>query len=386
MGPLTGVRVLALEGFISGPYGSMLLADFGAEVIKVEPPRGDTYRSSAPVVENDRGRMSYNFLRVNRNKHSVVLDLTLPEDRDAFLTMVETADVVWENLRTGALDRLDLGWETLRARNPRLVLASISGYGRDVLQSPYAGRPAFDLVAQALSGLMTRVGEAGQPPLYLGVPVADQVAGVFAAFGVTLALREAERTGTGQRVDVSMLDSMVALNEQTIGYYGHFGQEPKRGSSPTSAPYAAYRAADGWFVIGIASDRIFRQFCAAIDHPDLADDPTLQTGILRANQEVDALRPAIEEWAATRTREEACRELNAAGVPAAPVQSTADLFTDPHVAAREMIVEIDDPVFGPLRVAGNPIKLSRHPHTPAEPAPQLGADQDSYAPPPRVRP
>ncbi|TCJ21966.1 CoA transferase [Microbacterium sp. PI-1] len=376
-GPLSGVRVLAIENFLSGPYGSMLLADFGADVIKVEPPEGDGYRRATPNYENDHGRMSYSFLRVNRNKQSVVLDLKSPEGKEAFLRLVDESDVVWENLRPGAMDRLGLGWTVLHERNPVLIYGTISGFGHgDVLpRGPYADLPAFDIVAQAMSGSMTRVGEEGQPPLYLGAPIADQLAGVMAAFGVVLALRTAEATGQGQHVDIAMYDVMVALNEQSVGHYSHFGVVPKRGLSPTSAPYGAFRAKDGWFAVGIASDWIWARFCAAIDRPDLVTAEGLRTGMERSSNQDAVLRPLIEEWASTRTAAEAAFHLTGAGVPAAPVQDISDLFTDPHVAAREMLTTLEDPVIGQLTVAGNPVKLGSHPHLPTRTAPQLGADQ-----------
>ncbi|HBS09516.1 MAG TPA: carnitine dehydratase [Microbacterium sp.] len=376
-GPLRGVRVLAIENFLSGPYGSMLLADFGAEVIKVEPPEGDGYRRATPNYETAEGRMSYSFLRINRNKHSVVLDLKSAEGKEAFLRLVDEADVVWENLRPGAMDRLGLGWSQLRERNPRLVYASISGFGHgDVLpRGPYADLPAFDIVAQAMSGMMTRVGEAGQPPLYLGAPVADQLAGVMAAFGVVLALRGVDATGEGQHVDIAMYDVMVALNEQSVGHYAHFGVIPERGLSPTSAPYGAFRAKDGWFAVGIASDWIWARFCVAIERPDLVAAEGLRTGMERSSNQDLVLRPLIEEWASALTPVEAASVLTAAGVPAAPVQDVADLFSDPQVAAREMLATLHDPVVGELKVAGNPVKLGGHPHIPTRTAPQLGADQ-----------
>jgi len=376
-GPLEGVRVLAIENFLSGPYGSMLLADFGAEVIKVEPPEGDGYRRATPNYETAEGRMSYSFLRVNRNKQSIVLDLKTPEGKDAFLRLVDEADVVWENLRPGAMDRLGLGWDALHERNPALIYATISGFGHgDVLpRGPYADLPAFDIVAQAMSGMMTRVGEEGQPPLYLGAPIADQLAGVMAAFGVVLALRTAEATGEGQHVDIAMYDVMVALNEQSIGHYSHFGVIPKRGLSPTSAPYGAFRAKDGWFAVGIASDWIWARFCTAIGRPELVTAEGLRTGMERSANQDAVLRPLIEAWASTRTASEAAFHLTDAGVPAAPVQDVADLFTDAHVAAREMLTTLDDPVVGKLTVAGNPVKLGAHPHVSARTAPQLGADQ-----------
>ena len=318
--PLSGVRVLAIENFLAGPYGSMLLADFGAEVIKVEPPSGDGYRHATPNYENDHGKMSYSFLRVNRNKRSVVIDLKTEHGREAFLRLVDEADVVWENLRPNAMVKLGLGWDVLRARNPKLVYATISGFGHgDVLPAgPYMEMPAFDIVAQAMSGMMTRVGEEGQIPLYLGAPLADQISGVMGAFGVSLALRAVEQTGEGQRVDIAMYDVMVSINEQSIGHYSHFGVVPKRGLSPTSAPYGAFRSKDGWVAIGIASDWIWARFCAAIGRPELVDQEGLRTGMQRSANQEAVLRPLIEDWASSLTSREVAELLSGAGVPAAP--------------------------------------------------------------------
>ena len=376
-GPLSGITVLAIENFLSGPYGSMMLADFGADVIKVEPPEGDGYRAATPNYHNRAGSMSYSFLRVNRNKRSVVLDLKSDEGRETFLELVENADVVWENLRPGAMDRLGLGWNELRARNPRLIYSTISGFGHgDVLpRGPYMDLPAFDIVAQAMSGAMLRVGEEGDPPMYLGSPIADQLAGMLAAFGVVLALRGVDTTGEGQHVDTAMYDAMVALNEQLIGHVSHFGELPRRGLSPTSAPYGAFRTKDGWVAIGIASDPIWRKFCVAIGEPDLATAPELSTGLSRASHQESILRPIIERWAAERTSHEVTVLLSDAGVPSGPVQDVAQLFDDPQVAVREMLIDIDDPVVGRLTVAGNPVKLGGSPHVPRRTAPQLGADQ-----------
>ena len=386
MRPLEGVRVLAVENFIAGPYGSMLLADHGAEVIKVEPPRGDTYRAAVPHYEKDGARMSYSFLRVNRNKRSIVLDLATSEGRDAFLELVDTADVVWENLRPGAFERLDLGWEVLRSRNPRIVYASLTGFGSDdVLPSPFRERLAFDIVAQALSGMMYRVGHEDQEPLHVGTPVADTVSAILAALGVSLALNARQQTGVGQRVDISLYDAMVALNEQSVGYYSHFGEVPPRGASPTSAPFSSFMAADGYLAIGIASDEIWRRFCTVIEAPDLAEDPTLAHGIDRVKHAETRLRPRIEKWTRQFPVEEAVRLLNVARVPAANVQNVDDLFDCPHVEARKMLVELDDPVAGRVRLAANPIKLSDSYITPNRTAPQLGADQDRYLPRERDR-
>lgn len=376
-GPLSGITVLAIENFLSGPYGSMILGDFGAEVVKVEPPEGDGYRVATPNYTSEDGAMSYAFLRVNRNKRSVVLDLKSSEGRETFLRLVEKADVVWENLRPGAMERLGLGWEVLRERNPRLVYATISGFGHgDVLPpGPYMHLPAFDIVAQAMSGAMLRVGEEGDPPMYLGSPIADQLAGMLAAFGVVLALRAVEISGEGQHVDTAMYDAMVAMNEQLIGHVSHFGQLPRRGLSPTSAPYGAFRTSDGWVAIGIASDAIWRKFCTAIGRDDLANAPDLATGLSRAANQETVLRPMIEEWASDKTAHDVTLVLSSAGVPAGPVQDVSQLFDDPQVAVREMLIDVEDPVVGTLTVAGNPIKISGSPRVPRRTAPQLGADQ-----------
>jgi formyl-CoA transferase len=379
--PLAGIRVLAVENYLAGPFGSMWLADHGAEVIKVEPPAGDVYRQQGPVVDTADGSMSYAFARLNRNKHSVVLSLRDPADQEAFLALADEADVVWENLRPGAFERLGLDWATLHARNPRLIYASVSGFGHDdVLASPYRRLPAFDIVAQAMSGLMLRCGEEGLPPLYLGAPHADHLSGIIAGYGVLLALHHRERTGEGQRVDISMYDVMTAFNEQALSYFALTGTEAPRGSSPTSAPSGVFQCKEGWFAVAVSSNDIWERFCDAIGARDLLADPELADGTGRSRHRETILRPRIEAWASSMTPQEAAARLNAANVPAAPVQTVRDLFACPHLAAREMIMTLTDPVFGELRVPGNPIKLGLWPRVPAGGIPQLGADQATYLP------
>lgn len=381
-GPLEGIRVIAVENYIAGPVGSMWLADYGAEVIKVEPPWGDVYRSAEPIDIDDEGRnMSYSFLRVNRNKHSVVLDLKQPADRESFLNLVDTADVVWENLRAGVFEKLGLGWDVLRERNPRLIYASITGFGSgDFMPSPFQNRPAFDIVAQALSGVMSRVGEPGMPPMFLGIPIADELGGILAGYGVLLALQARHLTGEGQRVDISLYDSMIAINEQSIGHYSRFKELPPRGKSGTAGPYGAFRCRDGWFVTGAASNDIWQRFCQVLDAPELASDARLENGVDRAALQESILRPYIEKWASDLSAEEVTSRLNEGGVPAAPVQNVADLFDCPHVEARKMIVAVDDPVSGTLYLAGDPVKLQSFPEPTYRAAPQLGADQERYGP------
>jgi formyl-CoA transferase len=379
MKPLEGLRILAAEQFLAGPYGSSLLADFGAEVIKVEPPWGDPYRTAKPVFETDKGSMSYQFARINRNKNSITLRLDQKADRDRFLELVKTADVVWENFRPGVFDKLGIGWDDLRAQNPQIIYASISGFGHtDLLPSPYAERPAFDIVAQAMSGMMMRPGYEGLPPLYLGVPMADTLAGIMAAFGVALAIHARDQTGEAQRVDISMVDVMVMLNEPNIAYYSYFGKEPPRGASATSAPYGAYQCKDGWFVLGVSSDALFAKFCDVIDAPELASNEALATGIGRAEHRETIIRPRLERWSMQLTGEEASKILNAVGIPASPVNGVSDLFEDPHVAARRMLLTVEDPIVGTFQVAGNPIKMSGTIGVEARPAPVLGRDQDRY--------
>lgn len=379
MKPLEGIRILAVDQYLAGPWGSSLLGDFGAEVIKVEAPWGDANRSAQPV-QGEGGEMSYAFGRVNRNKNSIVLKLNEPEDRDKFLKLAETADVVWENFRPGVFDRLGLGWETLHELNPGLIYASISGFGHtDLLESPLYDRVAFDIVAQALSGLMTRPGFEGLPPLYLGMPLADTLAGTWAAFGVVLALQARNiNGGLGQRVDIAMYDVMIALNEQAISYYSRFGKEPPRGASPTNAPYGVFECKDGWFVVGVPGNAMFNRFCEAIDAPDMLEDPRLATGVLRSEHRDSVLKPRITAWAADLTGAEASAILNAAGIPAARVQTVADLFKDPHVEARKMLITLEDPILGTFQVAGNPIKLGDLTEVAANPAPVLGRDQERY--------
>ncbi|MBI2321476.1 MAG: CoA transferase [Chloroflexi bacterium] len=373
--PLAGVRVLAIENFVAGPYGSMLLADFGAEVIKVEPPEtGDGYRHVGIIRERDGQHASSGFLRVNRNKRSVALNLQAPEGKDLFRRLARQADVVWENLRPGVMDRLGLGYRVLAEDNPRLVYASVSGFGHtDIYQSPYTQMPAFDSLAQAMSGIVYRPGREGDPPVFLGFALSDTYSGVLAAFGVVLALQTRAITGRGQHVDVSMYDALLTLNEHAITDYAA-GEPITRGGAPASAPFGLFRVADGYISIGVVGQPIWQRFCAAIERPDLLSDERLRDGADRSRRQEDVLRPIIEAWGATRTRAEAVALLSSAGVPAAPVQTVDDILACPHVRERRMLLRIDDPIFGALDVVGNPIKFSDVPEVTADTPPSLGAD------------
>jgi formyl-CoA transferase len=271
------------------------------------------------------------------------------------------------------LKKMGFGWEELHALNPRLIYATISGFGHtDVMPSPMAKEPAFDIIAQALSGIMWRPTKPGQPPTFLGIPLADEIAGIMASMGVLSALNMRHLTGEGTRVDISMYDSTVLLMESAITYWGHFKEEGGRGASSTAAPYDVFKANDGYFVLGVAGEPIWHRFCDAIGRKDLVERKDLASGRQRAAVLETVIRPLIEEWAADKTALEACDLFKAAGVPCAPVQNVQDLFTCPHVKARNMIVELDDPVIGTIATAGSPLKFSSVPEIENNPPPQLG--------------
>lgn len=372
--PLDGIRVLAVEHFMAGPYGSMLLADFGAEVIKIEPPgTGEAGRHVAPCIANERGMVSQTLVRLNRNKKSVALNLQEAQGQEIFRRLVGVSDVVWENLRPGTMDRLGLGYQTLRAIKPALIYASVSGFGHsDIYQSPYAQLPAFDIVAQGMSGLMLRAGKEGEPPAYLGFPLGDQYPSVLAAFGVVLALRWRDLTGEGRRVDISMYDALASLNELCIGLRNFTRQPSPRGTVGVSAPYDAFRVSDGYVVIAVVGEPIWERFCRTIGREDLLEDPNLERGMDRLERTEGLLRPIIEDWGRDKTRAQVVELLNAQAVPAAPVYDVDELLSCPHLRARNMLLAIDDPVAGRVVVAGNPIKMSGAPEPATEPSPQLG--------------
>jgi formyl-CoA transferase len=372
--PLSGVRVVGVEQYMSAPYCTMLLADAGAEVIKVEMPgRGDPRRAIPPYATDDEGRrVAGGFIGYNRNKKSLALNLRHPAGQDVFRDLVGASDVVVENLRPGAMDRLGLGYEALEEVNPGLVYAAVSGFGRlEGYRGPYSDRPAFDIVAEAMSGIMNLVGFEDKPPSWTIYGLADVYSGQVTAYGVMLALFQRERTGRGQFVDSAMLDNMLALNERMAVIYSFTGQEPERGQLRHIAPRGAYRCRDGYLALNVPDDGQWRRLCMAMGREDLAEDPRTADGTARGAH-ADLIRDAVEEWLADRTRAEAVALLEAHGVPSGPVYTAADVFEDPHVAARGMLVTVDDPVAGPRRYARSPLHLSAAPEIPAGPAPALG--------------
>jgi CoA:oxalate CoA-transferase len=378
-GPLSGITVLDLTRVLAGPYCTLLLSDLGARVIKVERPGGgDDARRIGPFVA---GRSAY-FESVNRGKESIALDLRDAADREVFERLLGRADVLVENFRPGALQRLGYGWEALHARFPRLVHAATSGFGQS---GPYAQRPAYDLVVQALGGLMSVTGQPGGPPTRVGTSIGDLAAGLFTALGVAAALLHRERTGEAIQVDVAMLDCQVALLENALARLLATGEVPGPlgARHPSITPFDAFRSADGYVVIAAGHDGLFASACEVLGRPDLRSDPRFATNELRTRNEA-ALKLEIERALASGSVETWLAKLAAAGIPCAPIQDLAQVLGDPQVAARNMIVEVaerGDPLRGVrgerrrLLTAGNPIKLSAFPDPPERPAaPELAED------------
>lgn len=369
MRPLDGLTVLDLTRVLSGPYCTMLLGDMGARVIKIERPgTGDDTRAWGPPFVG--GESSY-FLSINRNKESVALDFKHPDGRRVLETLIAKADVLVENFAPGTLDRLGLGYDTLATRYPRLVYASITGFGAT---GPRRDRPGYDAVVQAEGGLMSLTGPADGEPYRLGVAIADIVAGLFAVQGITLALLVRERTGRGQFVDVGMLDSVVSLLTYQAGIHFTTGGTPMRSGNrhPSIAPYDTYAASDGTLVLAIGNDGQWQTFCRLTGEAGLGADPRFATNAGRVRHECE-WRPRLASLVAGRTRQAWIDLLVPEGVPCASVRTLDEVLRDPQVAAREMIQEIDHPAAGALKLLGVPIKLSETPGAVRTPPPRLGA-------------
>ena len=371
--PLSGIRVIGLEQYMSGPYCTMLLADAGAEVIKIERPgTGDPRRAIPPFVEKDGLKKAGGYLSYNRNKKSLALNLRCDAGQEILRKLVKVSDVVVENLRPGATTKMGLDYSNLKAINPRLIYAAISGFGRLAgYQSDYSSRPAFDIVAEAMSGVMDLIGFEDKPPTYTLYGMADVYSGMIAAFGIMQALFMRERTGQGQMVDVSMLDNMLALNERMVTLYSVTGQEPKRGRLEHLWPRGAFQCRDGYVALNVPDDIVWQRLAQAVGRPDLADDPRSATGTSRAAN-AGFLQPVIESWMADKTRAEVVDALNAGGVPTGPIYTAKDVFADDHFRQRKMLVEVDDPEVGPSTFARTTPHLSAAPEIPTGPAPNLG--------------
>jgi crotonobetainyl-CoA:carnitine CoA-transferase CaiB-like acyl-CoA transferase len=365
--PLSGVRVLDLSRVLAGPFCSMILGDMGAEVIKIEEPgKGDDTRSWPPFLG---GEATY-FLAVNRNKQSLTLNLKAPEGRALLQRLVRRSDVVLENFRTGTMERLGLGYKTLAKLNPRLVYCAISGFGES---GPEASRAGYDLVVQAESGIMDITGFEDGPPVKVGTSIADLVAGMSAAHGITLALLARIRTRRGQKVEISMLDAMAALLTYQAGIYFGTGQRPSRRGNkhPSIVPYEVFKAADAYLTLGVANNSLWERCCAAMERPELAKDPRYATETSRLTNR-EALVPLLNEILGARPADEWMQRFEAVGVPAGRIRTVAEVCESLHLKARGMIVTLPHPKAGALRVLGVPVRLHATPGAAAAPPPLLG--------------
>ncbi len=372
-GPLSGFVVVDLTRVLSGPYCTMVLADLGARVIKVEHPgKGDDTRHWGPPF---LGAESAYFLSINRNKESVTLDFKPPEGRELLDRLLARADVFVENFRPGTIDRAGFGWEAVHQKFPRLVYASISGYGQT---GPRRDEAGYDAVMQAEGGLMSVTGDPDRPGYRLGVAITDMVSGLYCAQGITAALLARERFGKGQRVDIGMLDTTAALLTYQAANWFATSKVPQRQGNrhATIAPYETFTTTDGEIVIAVGNDGIWERFCAAVDLPELAADPRFKTNKDRM-ENYDAMRPPIDRAFRTRTSAEWIAILNAAGVANGEVRDIGQMLNDPQLAARNMVATLMHPTVGATRVIGAPIKLSENEASLRTPPPVLGQHTDA---------
>jgi CoA:oxalate CoA-transferase len=371
--PLEGIRVIGLEQYMSGPYCTMLLADAGAEVIKIERPgTGDPRRSIPPFAERDGKKKAAGYMAYNRNKKSLALNVQSAEGQEILRRLAAVSDVVVENLRPGAMEKIGLDYEGFRTINPRIVYAMISGFGRmPGFRSDYAGRPAFDIVAEAMSGVMDLIGFEDKPPTFTLYGLADVYSGMIAAYGVMQALFLRERTGEGQLVDVALLDNMLALNERMVALYSVTQEEPQRGKLEHLWPRGAFKCRDGYVALNVPDDIVWARLATAVGRPDLVEDPRSAHGTSGATN-AGFLQPIIEAWMADKTRQEVVDTLNAAGMPTGPVYTARDVFADPHFRTRGMLVDIEDPEVGRHTFARSTPHLASAPEIVRQAAPALG--------------
>jgi formyl-CoA transferase len=367
-GALEGIRVLDLTRVLAGPFSSMMLADMGADVVKIEAPgSGDDSRQFGPFVN---GESSY-FMNLNRNKKGITLNLKSPEGKEIFQEMVKQSDIVLENYRPGTMEKLGLGYEELAKINPRIIYGCVSGFGH---YGPYKDRAGYDIIGQAMGGLMSTTGWPDGEPTRTGTAMADVLAGLSITIGILAALRSRDITGRGQKVDVALVDSVVASLEIINQIYLVTGKNPQRiGNRYESVyPYDSFRASDGSLVIGCGNDKLFGILCKIMNKPELASDERFDKNPKRVQRHAE-LKPIIEEWTKDKTVDEIVDLLLDAGIPAAPINTIERVVKDPHIAgAREMFVEIDHPKAGKLKITGSHLKFSDTKVTIRQPSPLLG--------------
>jgi len=370
-GALAGLRVIDLSGHLSGPFCAMQLADHGADVIKVEKPEGgDEARRMPPFVNGE----SAPFMVWNRNKRSITLDLKAEPDRQRFLALLETADVLLENYRPGTMDRLGLGYDALKTRFPRLIYCAISGFGQT---GPERARGGFDLMTQAMSGLMAVCGPADGPPHRLPIAISDVGAGLYATIGILAAVEARHRTGRGQYVETSLFEAAMSLGVYEAAHYFTTGEKPPRigQAHRGSSPYQVFKTADGWMTFGASQQNFWTRLCTIVELPELATDPRFVTNAERVRHN-DALVALLQARLETRPTAHWLGALQAAGIPAAPVLTHDQVFTHPQTLARDMVVEVEHAKAGRSRTLGIAVKLSDTPGAVTRAAPTLGQHTD----------
>lgn len=369
--PLQGLKVLDFTRVYSGPYCTMMLGDLGAEIIKVERKGlGDDTHFFAPIKNDESGYFTY----FNRNKKSLSLDLKAPESVEVIKDLAEWADIVIENFSPGVMDRLGIGYEALKERNPGLIYGSISGFGQN---GPYKKKPAYDIVCQAMGGFMALTGERNGKPYKVGPSVVDALAGIHMAFAIMAAVHHRDLTGEGQLIDVAMMDTAFSVLENFVVTKTLTGEAPTRNGNANlaSAPFNTFRTKDGYVAIACANNGLFTKLVKAIGREDLLTMPEYAENNLRKRNE-ETLNQEIEQWTSEHTADQVVEILDAAKVPAGPIFGIDDLVKDPQIKARQMLVEIDHPVIGKAEYPGNPLKFSKTSELCFEPAPLLGQHND----------
>jgi len=369
--PLSGITVIDLSRILAGPYCTMMLAELGARIIKVETPEGDDARRIGPFIED---RSAY-FMSLNRGKESIVLDLREEDDRYILHKLLGKADVLVENFRPGTMEKLGLGWETLHQRHPRLIYAAASGFGHS---GPYSSRAAYDMVAQAMGGIMSLTGHPGGEPTRVGTSIGDITAGLFMATGINAALYQRESSGQGVKIDVAMLDCQLAILENAMARLAATGEVPGPlgARHPSITPFDAFATADGHIVLAAGNNKLFESLCQALGRMDLASNDLFADNPLRTRHAA-ALKDELESVLRSKSTAHWLALLQAAGVPCGPINNMAQVMEDPQIAARNMVVACDDPVAGTVPMPGNPIKISgvADPVSRA-PAPELDGDRE----------
>ncbi len=364
-----GLKVVDLTSALNGPFGTMFLADYGAEVIKVEPIGGEQCRAWGPF-EKKSGESAF-FASYNRNKKSVTLNLKTEKGREMLYDLVKDADVFAENYKGGVTKKLQIDYDTIKKINPNIIYASSSGFGQ---YGPISHRPCYDVVAQAMGGILNLTGFPESDPVKVGPSVGDHVAGIYLAVGIMMALYHRERTGEGQHVDVAMMDVIFSILENAIVNYTVGGEIPQRNGNidPSIAPFDAFKCKDGFVALGVGNDRLFERFSKAIGHPEFLEDERFKTNDLRQQNYKSALRDPIEEWCMKYTKKEIENIMDEVAIPCGPVMNVKEIIEHPQIKAREMVVTMDHPTAGKMDIPGCTIKMSATPGAVETPSPLVG--------------